>query len=133
MKTVSDSFTPPNLQWQSSLGTTTKFTDVISSFTKLTFNYPDFYASPSTEEIPLVFYLYGKEDPDYNWPSDLAPSLIECDDENVFPRACSFTVSTSEFTTFRVDVIANRAHFDDWTDQPDSLDWRDDIVRSESA
>jgi len=64
------------LQWQSSLGTTTKFTEVISSFSKLTFNYPTYYASTSTKEVPLVFYLYGEADPDYNWPSDLALSAI---------------------------------------------------------
>ena len=74
-----------------------------------------------------MFYLYGEADPTYNWPTDLQHSEIKCDDETTFPRTCYFTISTEEFTSFTIDIVANYAFYDDWTNQPDSSHWRDHV------
>jgi len=57
----------------------------------------------------------------------LKPSQIDCDDETVFPRTCSFTIATEEFTSFKAEIVANYAFYDDWTNQPDPSRWRDHI------
>ena len=101
----------------------------MAQHTKLSFNYPTLKSptSTSSEGPELVFYLYGKTDPSYNWPHDLEHSDIECDDKTVIPRTCSFTIATNEFSSFTADIVANYDFYDDWTNQPDSEHWRDHI------
>ena len=128
-ETKTEDTRPPDLLWQSSLLVSNTFSEVVAQHSVISFNYPSFRTptSNSSKGRELVFYLYGEHDPSYNWPHDLEHSLIECDDESLIPRTCSFTLSTNEFKSFTAEVVANYDFYDDWTNQPDPDHWRDHI------